>query len=82
MSAFPHHLRLSWLLAAACLVFSAPAMAGDPSTSIKVNEVESEGLADFIELANTSATPTDASGLVLKDNDDARTLAIAGRGQR
>jgi hypothetical protein len=65
-------------VAAACLVFSAPALAGDPLTSIKINEVESEGIADFIELMNTSGTPTDVSGLVLKDNDDARALAIPG----
>ena len=62
--------------AAMCLALSAPALAGDPLTSIKVNEVESDGLADFIELVNTSGTPTDVSGLVLKDNDDSRTLAI------
>jgi hypothetical protein len=64
--------------AAACLALSPPALAGDPLTSIKVNEVESEGLADFIELTNLSGTATDVSGLVLKDNDDTRTLAIAG----
>ena len=63
-------------VAATCLVISPPALAGDPFTSIKVNEVESEGFADFIELANVSATATDVSGLVLKDNDDSRTLAI------
>src|SRR4051794_692615 len=63
---------------ALCLVLSAPAFAGDPATSIKINEVESEGLSDFIELTNTSATATDVSGLVLKDADDTRTLAIAG----
>ena len=45
---------------------------------IKINEVESEGLADFIELMNTSGTPTDVSGLVLKDSDDSRTLAVPG----
>ncbi|HYI37575.1 MAG TPA: hypothetical protein VEX39_13250, partial [Thermoleophilaceae bacterium] len=63
-------------VAATCLVLSPPAMAGDPLTSIKVNEVESDGLADFIEVMNTSVTATDVSGLVLKDNDDSRTLAI------
>ena len=76
-----HRPGLSSFVAAAaaaltCLVLSAPALAGDPLTSIKVNEVESDGLADFIELTNTSATPTDVSGLILKDNDDSRTLAI------
>src|SRR5687768_8794073 len=62
--------------AAAFMTLAAPALAGDPLTSIKVNETESEGLADFVELINTSATPTDVSGLVLKDNDDAHTFAI------
>ena len=61
---------------AACLAFCPPALAGDPLTSIKVNEVESDGAADFIELINISATATDVSGLILKDNDDSRTLAI------
>jgi hypothetical protein len=63
--------------AAAWLALSAPALAGDPLTSIKVNEVESDGAADFIELMNTSGTLTDVSGLILKDNDNSRTLAIA-----
>ena len=63
-------------VAAACLAVGSPAMAGDPATSIKINEIESSGLADFIELANTSGTATDVSGLVLKDDDDASRLAI------
>ena len=61
-----------------CLALSAPALAGDPLTDIKINEVESDGVADFIELVNTSGTPTDVSGLILKDNDNSRTLAIPG----
>ncbi len=81
MSSPPHRPRLSSLMAlvavaATCLVFSPPALAGDPLTSIKINEVESDGLADFIELTNISVTPTDVSGLILKDNDNSRTLAI------
>ena len=64
-----------------CLALSACApaedpLAGDPLAGIKINEVESDGPADFIELINTSETPTDVSGLVLKDNDDSHTLAI------
>ena len=65
-------------VAGACLVLSPQALAGDPLTDIKINEVEFEGGVDFIELMNTSGTPTDVSGLVLKDNDDSRTLAIPG----
>ncbi|HEX8103339.1 MAG TPA: hypothetical protein VF533_12055 [Solirubrobacteraceae bacterium] len=63
-------------VAAVCLVLAPPALAGDPLTSIKINEVESEGVADFIELTNISGTATDASGLILKDSDDTRTLAL------
>ena len=51
----PHRPGLSSFVAlvaaaAMCLALSAPALAGDPLTSIKINEVESDGLADFIEL--------------------------------
>ena len=64
------------IAAAMCLALSACEVAGDPPVEIKINEVESDGLADFIELVNTSATPTDVTGFVLKDNDDSRTLTI------
>ena len=60
-----------------CAALCAPALAGDLALDIKINEVESDGV-DFIELVNTSGTPKDVSGLVLKDNDDSRTLAIPG----
>lgn len=58
------------------LSLSASALAGDPLTDIKINEVESNGAADFIELVNTSGTATDVSGLVLKDDNDANALVI------
>jgi hypothetical protein len=61
----------------ACVLVSDP-LAGDPLGGIKINEVESDGLADFIELINTNETPTDVSALVLKDNDDSRRLVIPG----
>ncbi len=68
---------LSFLLATAALVgLSAPAHADDPLSSIRINEVESNGDArDWIELTNIGAAPTDVGGLVLMDNQ-ARTLAI------
>ena len=43
-----------------------------------INEVESDGLADFIELMNTGGAPVDVSGYVLKDNNDGNTMAIPG----
>jgi hypothetical protein len=57
------------------VMLAAPAQAGNPSELV-VNEAESNGPSDFIELANPTATATDVSGLVLKDNDDSRTLSI------
>ena len=61
-------------LAVTCLALSAPASGRD----IVINEVEFDGLADFIELMNTGGAPVDVSGYVLKDNNDANTLAIPG----
>lgn len=62
-------------LAAGGLVTTAlPATAADPATSIKINEVQSNG-ADYVELTNVGTTATDVSGLVLMDNMP-RTLRI------
>lgn len=44
-----------------------------------INEVESNGDAtngDWIELGNPTSVPLDASGLVVKDSDDTRTLTV------
>lgn len=56
---------------------TAPASAAP--TDIKVNEIitNSATSADSIELTNTGDQPVDVSGWILKDNNDARTLAIA-----
>jgi hypothetical protein len=51
-------------------------VAGDPLVDIRINEVESDGFSDFIELVNTSGTPTDVTGFVLKDSNDSSTLTI------
>ncbi|MET7395221.1 lamin tail domain-containing protein [Dactylosporangium sp. NPDC005572] len=50
----------------------------DCSVPVRINEVESNGgtPGDWIELANTGATPADVSGWVLKDNDDTHVFAI------
>ncbi|MBJ7357405.1 lamin tail domain-containing protein [Nocardioides sp.] len=67
----------SLLLAGAVLVgLSGPARADDPLTSIRINEVESNGdVRDWVELTNVGATTTDVGGLVLMDNQ-ARSLTI------
>lgn len=70
---------VSVLLATAALVgLGAPAHADTPLTSIRINEVESNGgtPVDWIELTNIGATATDVSGMILMDNQ-ARTFAIA-----
>ncbi|GAA3659126.1 lamin tail domain-containing protein [Microbacterium marinilacus] len=52
---------------------------GDVLSSIRINEVESNGgePADWIELTNIGDEPVDISGLVLKDDNDSRTLAVS-----
>ncbi|HVK28889.1 MAG TPA: lamin tail domain-containing protein [Nocardioides sp.] len=45
-----------------------------------INEVESNGDAtngDWIELGNPTSVPLDASGLVVKDNDDTHAVTVA-----
>ena len=61
-----HRIAVSVSAVAMCLALSAPALA-----AIVINEVESDGLADFIELMNTGGAPVDVSGYVLKDNETA-----------
>ena len=67
------------LLAGATLVgLGSPAQADDPPTSIKINEVESNGgtPGDWVELTTPAPRTADVSGLRLKDNDDTHTYAI------
>lgn len=48
------------------------------STPLVINEVESEGgnPGDWVELKNVGTATVDASGLILRDNDDAHTFRI------
>ncbi|GAA1439090.1 lamin tail domain-containing protein [Leifsonia poae] len=48
------------------------------STALKINEVESSGgtPGDWIELTNTGSTRVDASGYILRDNDDTHAFTI------
>jgi LPXTG-motif cell wall-anchored protein len=47
------------------------------ATSVRLNEVESNGDAtDWVELINTGTVAEDVSGWIIKDDSDARTLAI------
>ena len=53
------------------LVAAAPAPA-----AIVVNEAESSGIFDYIELTNTDVVAVDISGYILKDDNNGRTLAV------
>jgi len=60
---------------------TAPVVAPDPTApdplSVRINEVESNGDAtDWVELINTGTLPIDVSGWRIKDDSDARTLAV------
>ncbi|WP_166787853.1 lamin tail domain-containing protein [Cryobacterium adonitolivorans] len=57
---------------------AANACVVSASDTVRLNEVESsDGYAgDWIELVNISTAPVDASGLVLKDNDDSHAPVL------
>jgi hypothetical protein len=63
----------------ALMTSTTKAGTNDCGAPIRINEVESSGgtPTDWIELVNNGAEPVDVSGMILKDDDDARTLAIA-----
>jgi len=74
---FPlHRPRMSLFVAVVtaapvCLALSAPVLA-----DIKINEVESDGAGDFIELVNTGAAPVNVGGYQLKDDGEGNTVTI------
>jgi hypothetical protein len=56
----------------------APTPGTADPTKVRINEIESNGdTADWVELVNTGSVAIDVSGWILKDDSDARTLAIA-----
>ncbi|MFW6775855.1 lamin tail domain-containing protein [Nocardioides sp. CPCC 205120] len=58
---------------------AANACVAEPADVVRINEVESSdpaGGPDWIELVNTGSVPVDLSGLVVKDDNDARTDTI------
>lgn len=63
----------------ALMTSTTKAAANDCGAPVRINEVESSGgdPVDWIELVNNGAEPVDVSGMILKDDKDDRTLAIA-----
>ena len=76
----PTALVLAGAVAAGGLLAAgaAPALAAEPTSALRINEIESDGgtPGDWVELVNAGTVAVDASGLRLKDDDDARTSAL------
>jgi hypothetical protein len=66
---------LSCLAIMLVAVLSGPASAAADYSTIKINEVRSDG-TDTIELVNTGSAAVDISGLVLKDEKDVTPFTI------
>ena len=57
------------------LATAAPALAASTST-LAINEIDADASPDWIELKNTGTATVDASGLVLKDEQDSNSFTI------
>jgi Lamin Tail Domain/RTX calcium-binding nonapeptide repeat (4 copies) len=75
----PIRLAIALLTAVPLLLAVSPASADDLPSTVKINEVESNGgtPGDWVELVNTGSAPVDVSGWVVKDNDDAHVFTVA-----
>lgn len=73
-------LAVAPLAVAPLAVALAPTPAVAATSDIKVNEIitNSATATDSIELTNIGSDAVDVSGWILKDDNDTRTLAIAG----
>lgn len=56
---------------------STPGIRNACGNPVRINEVESDGEPDWIELVNPTAEVLDVSGIVVKDDDDAHAYTIA-----
>ncbi len=72
---FPSRASARALLAAVAVLTPA-AIAAPASAAIVINEVESDGAVDFIELKNTGGAAVDIGGYVLKDNNNGNSFTI------
>lgn len=79
------HWRSQVPITAVALTFLALGLSGVPasaqtaSSTVRINEVESDGGSpgDWIELVNTGSAAVDISTWVVKDNDDSHSYKIA-----
>ncbi|MBO9577924.1 MAG: lamin tail domain-containing protein, partial [Microbacteriaceae bacterium] len=70
----------STTVVAASLVAAAPAFAVTTDLStLRINEASSQGSpTDWVEILNTGTEAVDATGLVVKDNDDSHAITLPG----
>lgn len=62
------------------LAYATPGAANEcvsPTIAVRINEVESDGDPDWIELANPTGDLLDVSGIVVKDDNDTHEYVIA-----
>jgi hypothetical protein len=59
------------------LIVPLIASAGSASADVVMNEVESDGASDYVELFNTGAEPVDIGGYQIDDDNDGNRFAIA-----
>jgi hypothetical protein len=52
------------------------ATASSASAAIVINEVESDGVADYVELTNTGVAPVNIGNYVIKDSDDGHAFIV------
>ncbi len=55
---------------------STPGIRNACGNPVRINEVESDGDPDWIELVNPTATALEVSGIVVKDDDDTHSYEI------
>ena len=63
-------------VASLALVVPLLAAAAPASAGVAINEVQSEGSADFIELVNVDAVPMDIGGYVIKDSNNGNSFPV------
>src|SRR5688500_978812 len=59
------------------LIVPLIATAGSASAAVVMNEVESDGASDYVELFNTGVETGDLSGYQIDDNTDGNRFTIA-----
>ena len=68
--------RTRGLVSLFLVVLALLAAAASAPGAVVINEVESDGVADFVEVENTGAAPVDLGNYVVKDSDDGHVFTV------